>query len=197
MKLDRIAILFPFYSIIPGILGWIALWAFFTMFSILRFINCPTWEVLSPAPVGTIQFASYTNDVLFIETEDGKLLCNKTAQWQICALPTYPSSNENAPDWLKNYSHIILHKHIPIKLLTRINEYDETTYFALTSDNEILQCSTLFVSEIKKIIYSWNVLLLGIPITVGLFSAWWFFKILIEESFPVIWDWWGRGKRIK
>jgi hypothetical protein len=197
MKLDRLAVLFPFYSIIPVSLGLIAVWIFFTVFSILRFINCPAWENLSPAPVNTIQIVSYTNDILFVKTDGGKIYCNKGSEWQICSLPTYPSSNENAPKWLRNYSDIILQKQISIKVLTRINGYADTTYLALSNQNEIWQCSTTFVSEVNEIVYSWKVLLLIIPVMLGLFSIWWFFKILIEEGYPVIWDWWGKGKRIK
>lgn len=197
MKIDRLAVLFPFYSIIPAGLGWFAVWILFTIFNLFGFINCPTWDVVSVAPVNTIQIASYTNDVLFIQTQDGKLYCNKTSQWEICSLPTYPSTSVHAPTWLMHYAHPILQKQTSVKLLVRINEYDERKYFAIASNNEIWQCSSTVMAELNQLVFSWKVFLLSIPLALGIFSIWWFFKILITEGRSVIWDWRGRGKEIK
>ena len=197
LTMRRFGVLIPFYSLIPVGLGVAAFWAFIVLIGAFRFMNCPDWTLLSPAPVNATGITGYYKNVVYLQLQDGTLSCNAQNGWQKCPPPPIAWEHEDAPDWVITHFEVIPNNNSLIKQETRFVPLVEIRYYALLDNGQVLQCSTTWTAEVRNILYSREILWLLLLVGIIIFSGGWFLKIVIEEGAPVLSDWFGNIKRIK
>ncbi|MBN8656205.1 MAG: hypothetical protein J0M11_10740 [Anaerolineae bacterium] len=194
--MDRIKIHMPLISLVPLGLGVASLWVFFFLYSLTGYLICPNWQVADQAPKDTAGIYTYYNETIYVQTQSGKILCNKNPGWKECSMPTYLWDREEAPEWMLQRFEIIPENQTPLREVVAIF-INKTHYFALLENDQILTCSTTLPERLDRSFSSGVFLIFLLPIGTGLLSTAWWFNIFIKEGYPVIWDWWGRGKPLK
>ena len=81
--------------------------------------------------------------------------------------------------------------------LIRGGNYSVISYHSLLENGQIYACSTDFNSEIEKVLFSVSALWLALPAAAGVWSAAAFINLFIRQGTPTLWDFWGRGTKIK
>ncbi|MCB9111014.1 MAG: hypothetical protein H6634_07175 [Anaerolineales bacterium] len=189
----RLKFSMPLYSLIPTALGLFMVWIFFEIFGLLGYTHCTDWQFFESAPRGNFRIVNIVKDKIYLRSQDGTLYCTISGQWQKCSPPVFESTQEDAPIWLHSYFTLPAAQAEPIQL-TRISSRN---YFALLENGEIWSCSTNFQTESNQIVHSRAVILLVIPALIGFACFAIFMKIFIERGSPVLWDFFGRGRRVK
>lgn len=197
LTMRRFGILIPFYSLIPVGLGVAALWVLVTLLGAFRFMNCPDWTLLSPAPVNAARITGYYKNVVYLQMQDGTPYCNSQNGWQKCPSPPITWEQKDAPDWVIKYFEIIPGNNSSVKQETRFTLLGEIRYYTLLDSGQVLYCSSTWTAEVKGILYSREIVWLLLLVGMMTFTGGWFLKIVIEEGAPVLSDWFGNIKRIK
>ncbi len=194
---SRLTFSLPLFSIIPAGFGALMLWAFFAIFDLLGYTNCPTWKFLQSAPRNDLRIIGTLKKDVYLQAPDGTIYCNAQNQWKVCRVSTFGLSRKDAPDWLSARFTPVPEK-ATVKQLTRAGNYATgNTYFVLLEDNQIWSCPDDFNAKIKQIASSGAVIWLIIPAGIGLWCCVAFMQIFIKYGSPTIWDFFGRGTKVK
>jgi hypothetical protein len=192
----RFSISLPFFSIVPIGIGTIMLWGFLTIFNGLRFIQCSAWVALRPPPENIVTLLGAPLDRLHIQTENKSIYCLDQGQWSKCLLSPYETEPDSAPTWLIGRLESIPQNDGILQVI-RAGSLSNVTYYSLLADGRIFACSTNFTAEVENMFRSGSFVWLLIPTLAMLWSAVSFFDIFIKYGQPTLWDFWGRGERIK
>ena len=172
------------------------LYAFLIALNALRFMQCSTWNVIQNPPEQTHILLGTLRNRLYIETTSGSVYCLNQKTWSKCTLPPYDLQPDIAPSWLTNILETIFQKGDIFQTI-RSDSFIDTRYYLLLSNKQIFTCNTSFDVEAKNITHSWYFMWLIIPIIGVIWSIVSFLNIFIKYGQPTLWDFWGRGERIK
>ena len=109
-----------------------------------------------------------------------------------CLQPSIISAPSNARPWVMSQ----VQDGKPLQLI-RGGPPTEVTYYTLTANGNMASCVTDFKSEVNGIIDSGAVFLLLIPVGIIVWCGIVFMRMFIRHGEPTLWDWSGRGTRIK
>lgn len=186
----------PLFAVIPVSIGIFMLWGFLAIFDGLRFMQCPAWVPVQPPPQPPVALLGTVRNRLYIETANHLSYCLRQGQWTNCLLPPYGFQPDRAPAWLMSRFESAFPNGTASQVI-RSDGFSEVIYYSLLTDKRVFSCSTNFSAEIENIFSSGLFLWLLIPMIGMIWSAISFFKIFIEHGEPTLWDFWGRGERIK
>jgi hypothetical protein len=186
----------PFFSLISTSIGVAMLWGFLTVFNALRFTQCPAWVSLQPPPENPVALLGAPINRLYIETKDGVVYCFKHGGWSKCSRPSDDFQSDMAPAWLIDKFSSAFQQKNPLQVI-RSNGFFEVSYYSLLADKKIYSCSTNIEAEMENIFSSGAFVWLLIPLSGLAWSIFTFVKLFIKYGQPTLWDFWGRGQRIK
>jgi len=192
----RLTFSLPLFSIVPISIGVLMLLAFFAIFNVLRFLQCSSWVLLQKPPENPAALLGTLNNRLFIETEDKSIYCYKQDQWSKCVLPPYKLRSDLAPSWLNPEFETKFDNRSVLQVI-RTGNFSHTTYYSLLTDRQVFLCSTNFNAELENIFRSGLFLWLLVPAIAIIWSVVSLINIFIKYGQPTLWDFWGRGTRIK
>ena len=192
----RLRFSLPFFSIISTGIGFLMLWGFLTIFNAIRFTVCPSWVLLQPPPGNTVALLGTVINRLYVQTENKSVYCLKKDQWSTCVLPSYGLQPDMAPSWLINNSGSAFESGAVLQLI-RSNGFYQVTYYSLHADGKVFSCSTNIELELENIFSSGKFVWLLIPLTGMACSIATFVNLFIKYGQPALWDFWGRGEKIK
>ncbi len=187
----------PWYSIIPVGLGVLMIWAFLTILNILGFTNCTDWKSLQSAPMKDMRVTGFFKNVVYLQAQDGTTYCNEQNRWQACDTDTWFLSHKDAPTWFNPWFGELPTEAKAVQLTLAGSPYFEHSYIALLEDDQIWSCPKHTREEVEGIMQTGAVIWLILPVAVGIACAAWFMRIFIQHGSPTLWDFWGRGTRIK
>jgi hypothetical protein len=187
----------PLFSIVSASIGMSMLWGFLTIFNAIRFTQCPSWILLQPPPENPVALLGAPVNRLYIETENKSVYCLRRGQWSKCTLPPYDELQSNmAPTWLiDNFSSAF--QQSGVLQVIRSDSFFEVSYYSLLTDKRVFSCSTNIDTEIENIFRSGLFVWLLIPLLGMAWSIASFVNLFIKYGQPTLWDFWGRGERIK
>jgi len=165
-------------------------WVSMEVFDALRYRQCTDWHPLPPTG-WVVHLSGVGQDRVYARTLDGSTYCY-TDHWQACQMSSMVSTPVNANDWVRSQ----IQDEEPVELI-RGGSLTEVTYYTLTKDGIVSSCSTDFKTELNSIINSIAIIWLLIPIGIGIWSAIVDIKMFIDHGEPTLWDWFGRGTKIK
>lgn len=193
----RLTFSLPFYSIIPIGLGIGSIFALIGIFSLLRFMNCPTWELFKSAPIENAVIIGAWDEQVYLQSSGSPIYCNEKDQWAACSPPVYFLSQTNAPLWFTD-SFFNSPENSKVKQLSRMEIFPTTIkYYLLSENGKIWSCTTTFSAEINRSLSSWTAIWLIIPTAIGIWCMVWFMNIFIKTGDPTLWDFFGHGEKIK
>jgi len=186
----------PFFSLILASIGVSMLWVFLIIFNALRFTQCPAWVLLPPPPANPVVLLGAPLNRLYIQTEDKSIYCLKRGQWSTCGLPTDDLQPDMAPAWLiDNFGSAFQQSNL--LQVIRSNSFFNVSYYSLLADKRVYTCSTNLEKEMENIFSSGMFVWLLIPLSGLAWSIITFVNLFIQYGQPTLWDFWGRGQRIK
>ena len=194
--MSRLTFSLPFFSIVPISIGILMLLVFFVIFNALRFLQCTSWVLLPIVPEKPDALLGTLNGGLFIETASKSIYCYKQNQWSKCIRPSYKFRPDVAPSWLTNALETEFEDGSVLQVI-RAGNLSHITYHSLLADRRIFSCSTNFNTEIENIFRSGLFLWLLVPAIAIIWSVVSLVSIFIKYGQPTLWDFWGRGTRIK
>lgn len=186
----------PLFSIIPASIGVLMLWCFLTVFNALRFTQCPSWVLLQQPPGNTVALLGAPLNRLYVETENKSVYCLRQGKWANCAHLQDDSEPDMAPAWLMNNFSAAFEGGNVLQVI-RANGFFDMNYYSLHKDGRVYSCSTNINAELENIISSGAFTWLLIPLAGMVWSIATFVGLFIKHGQPTLWDFWGRGERIK
>ena len=186
----------PFSSIFLAGLACCSLLGFLTIFDALRFWQCSPWQGLHLPPAQITALSGYFRARLYVTAGNKAVYCLSHDQWARCSLPPFPQPPEYAPPWLLRFLETDLQKG-PLSQVLRGGSFPAVDYYALLGNGQMLACSTDFDAEVGNILFSGSVLWLLIPLVPGIWSIAVFINQFLKWGSPTLWDFWGRGTKIK
>ena len=194
--MKRLKFSLPLFSIVPVGTGILMLFSFFTILNALRFIQCSTWVLLQKPPEQAVVLLGALHSRLYVEAESESVYCWHQGQWSKCALPPYELQPDLAPAWLIRRLESTFQIGSILQVM-RSGSFADVTYYSLLADRRVFACSTNFSSEMENIFRSGSFVWLLIPTMAIIGSVVSFVAIFIKSGQPTLWDFWGKGERIK
>jgi hypothetical protein len=196
--MKRLTFSMPLFSIVPASIGVLMLWGFLAIFNALRFTQCPAWVLLQPPPAQPVALLGAPINRLYIQTENKSVYCLKRGQWSKCALLPADLQPDMAPAWLiDNFSSAFQQNNLLQVIRSNTNSFFEVSYYSLLADQRVYTCSTNIEIEMENILSSGMFVWLLIPLSGLAWSIITFVNLFIKHGQPTLWDFWGRGQRIK
>lgn len=159
----------------------------------LRFKQCGAWVELPRIPVKDPELAGTLNNLPYVRSSNSSLYCLKEGQWKICSSPAWGLKPDRAPAWLAQY----FYKDEKISQWIRGDKPVDVNYFRLLEDGRFYTCKTNLQNEADQILLSGSVLWLFPPAMIGILCVVKFFQLFFEYGDPTMWDWSGKGTKIK
>jgi len=182
----------PVTSIIPVAISVLMLWVTVEVFDALRFLQCTEWHPLLPPPGWVVHLSGTGRDRVYAKTLDGTTYCYTDHWTTACTISPYASTPASARKWVRSQ----IQDEEPTELI-RGGSPTEVTYYKLAKDGIVSSCSTDFKSEVNGMIDSGAIILPLIPIGIIIWCGVIFMKMFIGHGEPTLWDWSGRGTKIK
>ena len=192
----RLTFSMPFFSLISASIGVSMLWGLLTIFNALRFTQCPAWVLLQKPPGNPVALLGAPINRLYIETADRSVYCFKHGGWSNCSRPSDDFQSDIAPAWLIDKFSSAFQQKNPLQVI-RSNGFFEVSYYSLLPDRQIYTCSTNIEAEMENIFSSGAFVWLLLPLSGLAWSILTFVNLFIKYGQPTLWDFWGRGERIK
>ncbi len=186
----------PAYAIFPFIAGVVLLLACVEIFSLLRFSRCSPWTALPSAPEKPVRLVDAFDDRVYVQAADETTYCHNAQGWRTCNMSPFPPKFVSAPEWL-TARFVSIPDFGEIAQLARARTMLNVQYYALLENGNVWSCLTTIGAESENVFRSSAILLLLIPF--GL-ACWCFYSLLmiqIRRGEPTLWDFFGRGTRIK
>lgn len=192
----RLRYFLPWYAVVPIASGILMLWLLLSLFNWLGFSHCAAWTSLPRAPEMPVRLVDAFGGRVYVRTETDHILCHEQGRWADCMGSPYPPRLGQAPDWLVN-NFIAVPVAGTIVQLIRVSAFMDMTYYALLDSGEVIRCDARLDSQLVSMVRSGLVLLLILPLAALIWSLAVFLRIFILRGSPVLWDFFGRGTRIK
>ena len=194
--MKRLKFSLPLFSIVPISIGVLMVFSFFIILNALRFIQCSSWDLLQKPPENATVLLGTLHNRLYVETENASVYCLQQNQWSKCALPPYKLQPDMAPSWLIGKLETTFQIGGILQVM-RSGSFSDVVYYSLLVDRQVFTCSTNFSIEIENIFRSGLFVWLLLPTIAIIWSVVSFAAIFIKHGQPVLWDFWGKGERIK
>lgn len=172
------------------------LWGGWTIFSALRFLGCSSWSLLPATPQKVATLQGVLHGKFYVKSEGEQIYCFQLNHWTRCNLPLYELHSEQAPVWIMDRIASDF-RNTSVDQAIRAGSFDEGAYYLLLDDGQILTCETSLRLELENMLRSGLFLWLLLPFVAFIWSIVAFGNIFIRHAQPTLWDWWGRGERIK
>lgn len=167
----------------------------FFIFDWLRYAQCPAWVEWPRPPQKTAALLGDLGLKPYIKSTGNTVYCYDGKAWKECSQSVYAFSPAFAPAWLT--PRLVLPGNQGIQQLLRVGQWQNVTYVALSAGGLIWACPTTFDAEVVQMARSGMVLWVFLPLLGGLFFAWLFVSLASREASPTLWDWSGRGTKVK
>ena len=186
----------PWHSLVPAGLGALMVWVSITAFDLFGYTQCTGWKFIQSAPAEDVRIVGALEDSLYVQTADGTLYCSEQNGWSECNISTFVFSHKDAPHWFHSFD--LIPEDAPVVQMTRAgNDYSGYRNVVLLDNNHIWACPYSLKSEMDQLISSGKVIWIVLPAALGFACLLWFLMIFAEFGSPTLWDFWGRGTKIK
>jgi hypothetical protein len=187
----------PVYSFIPTGLGILMLWVLITVFNLLGYSQCAGWKSIQPAPMGEVRVIGASKNDIYVQTPDGTLYCSTQNSWKKCKISTFVFSHKDAPLWFSAAFKFIPEAAAAAQITRAGNDYQGYSNVVLLENRHIWVCPYSLQAEIDELVSSGTVIWLVLPAVIGVGCVVWFFMIFAKFGSPTVWDFSGRGTKVK
>jgi hypothetical protein len=147
--------------------------------------------------MGEVQVIGALKNDIYAQTQDGTFYCNTQNGWNKCKVSTFVFSHQDAPLWFNSYFKFIPEEAEAAQITRAGNDYSGYSNVVLLENRHIWVCPYSLKAEFEQLVSSGAVIWLGIPAVIGLGCVMWFFMIFAEFGSPTVWDFSGRGTKVK